>query len=344
MRALRDNTGAYINIPATEINGFLENLDGYGHVSLLHSEGVTVALDRRINPATAGFVNGDFWKIYSFDFLEGNAFKEEDCINRKKLAVITEDVSVAFFNTKNSIGKRMVFQDNEYEISGVIKRFPVLAGPSSENCEIFVPYTFNKFIPSGDMSYSIQILYPSNVPVNQAKEKVYRAIVQYFGQKGEKIDMGQQNIKTVKETLLSSFGGSGSLFAYGAIVIFLLLLIPAVNILSLNIANTNNRAEEIAIRKTFGASRTSSFLMIMLENLILIIIGTFVGVALTVPFFNLIQKNLLNNLIIVSQIDYWVILTGIIPVMLLFSLMSGGLPAYLISRRPVAQVLKGGSK
>ncbi|MDR1227230.1 MAG: ABC transporter permease [Prevotellaceae bacterium] len=344
VRSLRDNTGARLYIPASETSGFLGNFDGYEHAALLHTEGVTIASNKRLNPTTAGFVNSDFWEVYSFDFLEGRSFGEEDCINRKKLAVITESVSSTLFNTKNSVGKKLTLQDNEYEVCGVIKRYSFLAGPSSDNCEIFVPYVFNKFVPSGDASYAIHLLYPSNRPINQVKEEVHQAIMQYFGQQNKKIAVGQQNIKTFKEWRLSNLGGSGAIFAGGAAAIFLLLLIPAVNILSLNIANAGNRAEEIAVRKTFGASRTASFLMIMLENLMLIAVGTFIGVALTVPAFNLIQQNLLGDLVLVSQIDYRVVFTGIIPVMLLFSLMSGGLPAYFISKRNIAQTLKGGSK
>jgi ABC-type antimicrobial peptide transport system permease subunit len=54
--------------------------------------------------------------------------------------------------------------------------------------------------------------------------------------------------------------------------------------------------------------------------------------------------SVMGNLSLVGQIDYAVIFAGVLPVMLVFSLLSGGLPAYMISKRNIAQALKGGSK
>jgi ABC-type antimicrobial peptide transport system permease subunit len=133
------------------------------------------------------------------------------------------------------------------------------------------------------------------------------------------------------------------------IALFLLLLIPAINILSLSSANTNNRAEEIAIRRTFGSDRLSSFLQIMTENFLLVLSGSVIGLLFAIPVMKIIQQKIMNgsfmeNLSLVGQIDCVVIFAGVMPAIFVFSLLSGGLPAYLISKRNIAQVLKGGSK
>jgi ABC-type antimicrobial peptide transport system permease subunit len=141
------------------------------------------------------------------------------------------------------------------------------------------------------------------------------------------------------------------MFQYGGMIaLFLFLLIPALNILSLGNTHTNNRAEEIAIRRTFGAGRWSSFLQIMTENLLLVVAGSLTGSLLAVPVMDTIQQLIIGdattmeNLSLVGHIDYVVVFAGVLPAMFVFSLLSGGLPAYLISKRNIAQVLKGGSK
>jgi hypothetical protein len=144
-------------------------------------------------------------------------------------------------------------------------------------------------------------------------------------------------------------GEESDMFQYGGMVaLFLFLLIPALNILSLGSAHTNNRADEIAIRRAFGAGRLSSFLQIMTENLLLVVAGSIAGLLLAVPVMNTVQQMIpgesaMGNVSLVGQIDYAVIFAGVLPAMLVFSLLSGGLPAYLISKRNIASVLKGDS-
>ncbi|MDR2286819.1 MAG: FtsX-like permease family protein [Prevotellaceae bacterium] len=159
-----------------------------------------------------------------------------------------------------------------------------------------------------------------------------------------KVDFPLQKVKTMKEARVTE---ERDMFQYGGMIaLFLFLLIPALNILSLGNAHTNNRAEEIAIRRTFGAGRLSSFLQIMTENLLLVVAGSIAGV----PAMETIQQLIIGdaatmeNLSLVGQIDWVVIFAGVLPAMLVFSLLSGGLPAYLIFKRNIASVLKGGSK
>ncbi|MCD7973711.1 MAG: FtsX-like permease family protein [Candidatus Azobacteroides sp.] len=139
----------------------------------------------------------------------------------------------------------------------------------------------------------------------------------------------------------------GSFYSYGLIAaLILFLFIPAMNIMALTIANTNIRAEEIAIRRTFGASRISSFFQIIMENLFLVALGAVIGLTFAIPAMNIIQRNVMNNsfmegLSLIDHIDYQVIFLGVLPAIFIFSLLSGGLPAYLISKHSIAKVLKG---
>jgi ABC-type antimicrobial peptide transport system permease subunit len=211
-------------------------------------------------------------------------------------------------------------------------------------CRIWVPHTFNRLASSG---YFIDILFPAAMQVNVAKENLSKAVSYHFEKKGIEVDYNSKNIRTLQEERMEDLGGDTLKYGSG-IIILLLLFIPAVNIVSLSVANTNDRAEEIAIRKAFGAGRLSSFLPVVMENLLLVTTGTVIGVLLAKPVFNLIQQNLIgasfDNLSFITSINFEVIFAGVIPAMLVFSLLSGGLPAYIISRSAIAEVLKGGSR
>jgi ABC-type antimicrobial peptide transport system permease subunit len=329
----------------TEANAFLESLKGLGfeYASLYHPNSLNVEVNGRLRFGGLAFVNEDFWKLFDFELLYGRPFSADDCANRRAVVVITENVSQLYFNTANSIGKKFRFQQREYEVVGVVKDPSMLAAPT-EICNIWAPWVFNKFIPNGTYTYTVDVLAPPAMPVGEAKEKTARAVQQYFDGKNVKVDFPAQKIQTL------NVNTDGNMLQYGGVIALLLfLLIPALNILSFGIVNTSNHAEEIAVRKAFGATRVASFLQIMADNLLLVICGALIGLALAVPAINIIQASVvqssfLNTVSLVSGIDFGVIFGGVLPAALVFSLLSGGIPAYLIAKRPVAKVLKGGSK
>lgn len=327
-------------VPPSEVNAFLETLSDFEYVAISDQKAFTVVANGHLHLSGIGFVNADFWQVFDFTFLYGRPFSKDDCTNRKMVVVITESMSRSFFNTTNSLGKKINLLQKEYEVIGIVKSPSLFASPT-QACAIWTPYVFRKFF---DDSYMMDVLVPLGMPIDEAKEKTAKAVQQYFENKNVKVDFPAQKVQLVNADM------GNAMFQYGGVAgLLLLLLIPALNILSLSATNTDNRAEEIAVRKAFGASRTSSFLLISAENLVLTIVGAIIGLVLAVPVMRIIQSSIMQgsimgDLSLVSGIDYWVIFTGVLPSAIVFSLLSGGIPAWLIAKRPVAHILKGGSK
>jgi ABC-type antimicrobial peptide transport system permease subunit len=346
LESFKDIKGKQLGgISSYEINAFLESMKDFEYISLYHNNAISIVANDHLHSAGIAFVNADFWKIFDFEFLYGRPFSKEDCTTRKTAVVITESISQSYFNARNSVGKKIKFQQREYEIVGIVKDPSIFVSPT-DICTIWAPYVFDKFIPNGSYTYTVDILIPPTISIDESKEKVSRVVSYYFENKNKKVDFPSQKIQTMKSTMSTD----GSLFQYGGIIaLILFMLIPVLNILSFGIANTSNRAEEIAVRKAFGASRIALFFLIITENLILTVIGVVIGLAFAVPVMNVIQENIMqnsfmSNISLISGIDYEVVFIGILPAAIIFSLLSGGIPAYLISKRPIAQVLKGGLK
>jgi ABC-type antimicrobial peptide transport system permease subunit len=346
LESFDDTEGKEIRrIRNTETNAFLENLKQFDPVSLYHDNYINVIADGRLYPTNTAFVNAGFWKVYDFDFVYGRPFTGEECANRRPVAVITENMSQSYFHIKNSVGKKIEFQSNEYEIIGVVKNISYFSTPTGE-CTVWAPYVFDKFIPNGTYTFTIDVLTPPSMSMSESKERISQAVHYYFENKDRKVDFSPQKIKTLKEVLTKE----ENLFQYGGMTaVLLFLLIPALNILLLSRSHTNNRAEEIAIQRAFGAGRRSSFMQIMMENFLLVAVGSIAGLLLAMPAINIVQRlimgdSAMENISLIGQIDYTVIFAGVLPAMFVFSLLSGGLPAYFISKRNIASVLKGGSK
>jgi ABC-type antimicrobial peptide transport system permease subunit len=345
LESFYDAGGQEMRIWNTETNAFLENLKQFDHTSLYHDNLINVIANGRLHPTNTAFVNVGFWKIYDFDFVYGRPFTGEECTNRRPVAVITENMSQSYFNVKNGVGKKIEFQGNEYEIIGVVKNISYFSTPTGE-CTVWAPYVFDKFIPNGTGTFTIDVLTPPSMLMSESKERISRAVQYHFENKNTKVDFPPQKVKTLKEVITKG----EDMFQYGGMIaLILFLLIPALNILSLSRANTNNRAEEIAIQRAFGAGRLSSFMQIMTENFLLVAAGSIVGLFSAMPAINTVQQlimggSAMENISLIGQIDWVVIFAGVLPAMFVFSLLSGGLPAYLISKHNIAYVLQGGSK
>ena len=129
-------------------------------------------------------------------------------------------------------------------------------------------------------------------------------------------------------------------------VLLFLLLIPALNIVLLNDAHWRNKAEETGIRRAVGATMGASFVQVLVENLLLVAVGTLAGVVLTLPTLHvvndlLMQSEVHGSISFQPVLDWKVIGLGVLPVALVFTLLSGGIPAYRLARQPIVKTLKG---
>ncbi|MCD7973710.1 MAG: ABC transporter permease [Candidatus Azobacteroides sp.] len=180
--------GRELRIAHSEVNAFMENLKDFDGISLYHNNAINILVNEQVYSSMVGFVNADFWKIYTFKFMYGGPFTKEDCTHRKAVAVITEKTARSFFNTTNCIGKKFTFQRNEYEVTGVVNNFSFFSTPT-DMCTIWVPYVFDKFIPNGTYSFAVDIRMPKTENINISREKIFSAIQYYFQGKNEEIDL-----------------------------------------------------------------------------------------------------------------------------------------------------------
>lgn len=325
-----------------ETDLLLANIKNHESFALRCTSAGNVSVAGKNCLAGTAFINAGFWKVYGFRFLAGGPVSEDDYRNRKHYAVITENLSKRLFHTVNSIGRKIEYYGTELEIKGVTGDFSLLSSPT-EYSEIWLP----EFL--GEKMAMMDILFSKQADMNQAKETVSNAIRQLFARKNVEVQISPDRIYTTREKRLRQFGGEDGFGVAAGVLLFILLSIPAVNIVTLAMTGTHNRLEEIAIKRAFGARRFSVFRQIMAENLVLAVIGTFLAVISVKPVYYFIQQAFLKNpwmegIPLIPGIDSVVVVLFILPLMLLFLLMFGGIPAYLATRQNIASILKGGAE
>jgi putative ABC transport system permease protein len=147
----------------------------------------------------------------------------------------------------------------------------------------------------------------------------------------------------------SLFGGhdeevdhSGKLLgALGLLVAFFLLL-PTVNLVNLNVIRILERASEIGVRKSFGATGRTLVGQFLVENLVLTALGAALGLA-AAP---LVMAALSNSVLLPQaqlHMNPVVALWGLVLAVAL-GVISGVYPAWRMSRLHPVRALKGGDR
>lgn len=301
-----------------------------------------------------------FWKIFQFRFLVGKPYTEEEFTSGIRKAVVSESLARRLFNTSDATGKTFLLNFEEYQVSGVVEDVPSIA----QFCyaEMWIPFTnrpsqiqgskWCDFI-LGHMQLYILAKKPGDFDAihREAEENCRRYsanIPQYNFVLNEQPD-------TVLRAWLrtDSFASPKfmKLFIQIFSVIFLLLLVPSINLTGMTASRMKKRMEELGIRKAFGAQNRTLLLQILYENLLLTLLGGLIGLLISYGLIFMLKGWLLGNYdwdgsSLTASIDLspgMLINPAIFGYTLIFclilNLMSALVPAWRALRRPIVDAL-----
>jgi len=294
--------------------------------------------------------DGEYWQILQFNFLEGSPITTEDEKNANFVAVINKSTKEKFFGKESAVGKFIEADNQNFRIVGVVEDVSQLR--YSAYAEMWVPISTKK-----DPGYKTELLSnctalllaksASDFPSIKAELALRMANFQFPAEfKNE-----YKNIVCFADTPLEAFSreifGSTEVnpkssrlvaIALGLMVLFMLL--PAINLININISRILERSSEIGVRKAFGASSWTLVGQFIVENLILTLLGAIIGFIGSILVLQIINHS--NFLQYASfQINYRVFFYGILTT-IFFSLLSGVYPAWQMSKLNPIEALRGG--
>lgn len=295
------------------------------------------------------FSNPAFWDIMRFEFLEGKAFNASHIENGDYVAVINESTRANYFGADvEAVGKNIVVENVSYRVLGVVRDVPItrpmVAG------DVYLPFNVRK---SQAQSASLTGNYVGILMA--ADEEDLPRIREEYESMIAKIPLPQTNegftfdtLKSSAVTYLEYFLRIGfdvnhvSTWFYTLVAIFMVLfmLLPAINLVNLNVSRIMERSSEIGIRKAFGASVNKLVGQFLIENIFITFLGGLVATAfawLIIAIFN--ESGLIPGADLALNFRVLLIALGIC---LLFGLISGVVPAYRMSRLHVIDALRGG--
>lgn len=318
------------------------NLHNKSYYTCCQSASVDVTVSGRSTDYGVRYVDKDYWKVFQFDFIQGHPFSENEM--HMPCVIVNEYFVEKFFPDGDVLNREIEILRRKYKITGVVENVSYFL--QEGGASLWIPEQFNQDYVGGYVeSY---VLFPDRMSdemsVRQTKD-AFGVLAKMFGVKNSKT---LNHIETVKEQTKKKYGGSLLLLGVSGIL-FMLLVVPGLNIVMLNLANASVQANEVGLKRAIGASRWNVFRYMFTENLLLVLIGTILGIALTMPACRLVDmvlfsENIDGGTTILSELKWSVVFIWVLPLSVLFSLLSGGIPIYYLVKRSVNDLLKGGTK
>jgi putative ABC transport system permease protein len=134
--------------------------------------------------------------------------------------------------------------------------------------------------------------------------------------------------------------GKSTFFTVLCIFAVLFMLLPALNLININISRIMERASEIGIRKAFGASAGTLTVQFIIENVIITLIGGVLAIILSLIVIAYLNQNGVGPIKTLNLGINWSVVFIAIILSLLFGLMSGAYPAWRMSKLAVVDALK----
>lgn len=282
-----------------------------------------------------------FFNLFSFPLKTGDPAR---VLSDPWSVIISEEIAEKYFGNENPVGKSLTV-NNQYEftVSGILGEIP---NNSILNFEIILPFEFMKETGRyneswGNNSITTYLMLNEHAFIDSVNAKMTRIV----WTRNEGSDT-QFILAPLVDVHLHQYFGYGHdpgaivyVYIFSAIALFV-LLIACINFMNLSTARSANRAREIGLRKTAGASRRAVIVQFFGESVLLALISMVFALLIVIsilPVFNNISgKELeLNSLFSLKFILSMLLVT------VLAGFISGIYPAlYLSAFRPI-RVLKG---
>ena len=232
----------------------------------------------------------NFFKIFSFKFIEGRPFSQAEFNGNARVVAISDAVAKKIFGTLSGVvGKRILLNQEEYKICGVYKEPSRIMIVSY--AQVILPYTSDgeykiSFDSSYEGPYRICILCNDDKQAERMKAEVNSIWSKYnssFGKEGRKVNFKHYPIRAVEKIIdrgETEFSWKLLLHRYGAIFI-VLLIVPSLNLGGIISGRMETRIVELAVRKSFGATRVNLLKQLLWDNMLLTLAGGLFGFIIT---------------------------------------------------------------
>ncbi|HEX8784865.1 MAG TPA: ABC transporter permease [Telluria sp.] len=307
---------------------------------------VSVYQGERVSQLDMRRVDADYWKIMDFKVLAGRLPDEDDDRAGRLVAVVNATTARQLFPDRPAVGQNINIDGQAFRIVGVVgdvmqmNAYADIWAPVST-----YPSTSYQNELTGPFVALILAHSPGDLPrIQREVERIARTVVTDDPRSRPLTYLwADSKLDVFARTLLdqNSVPDSGAtrllLMIGGGMLLFMLL--PALNLVNLNMGRIMERSSEIGVRKAFGATSLQLAGQLVVENIVLCLAGGLLGLACAQGVLWMLDASQLIPYLEV-HINLEVFGCGML-IALVFGLLSGVIPAWKMSRLDPVHALKG---
>lgn len=329
------------------IDQYLKPMQGVERVSAITVPGeVSAYQGERVSQLQMRRVDADYWQILDFKLLAGRLPDEDDDRNGRLVAVLNASTARQLFADSAAVGHTLSVGGQVFQVIGVVadvlhvNAFADMWAPLSS-----FPSTAYQGELTGNFAALLLARDPADLP--RIRREVARIATTFVTEDPRTLSStvfwADSKLDVFARVLLDQHShadsGAARLLAIigGAMLAFMLL--PALNLVNLNMGRILERSSEIGVRKAFGATSAQLVGQLVVENVLLCLGGGLLGLACSrLALWWLEASRLIPYLEV--HIDLRVFGVGML-LAFLFGLLSGVIPAWKMARLDPVHALKG---
>lgn len=293
--------------------------------------------------------DGAYWRILDYRFIEGGPFTQTDDDAGNLVAVINVATRDRLFGPGPAVGKMFDLDGRTFRVIGVVPNVPFTRQVAFS--DVWIPIGTSR-----SSAYRTELMGDFTGLVLAKSRADFPRLKSEFAARLKTLPLTDPKafqhyaggLDTYYESISRQLFGTrldeahpvkftACLIAAG----LLFLLLPTLNLVTINLSRIMERASEIGVRKAFGASSRSLVGQFVVENLVLTLLGGVIGFALSAGVLALLNR---SGLIPYAQYDLNLRIFGYgMLAAIVFGLISGVWPAFRMSRMHPVNALRGGS-
>lgn len=305
------------------------------------------------------YVEADFFRMFSFPLISGST---DRLFNDKHEVVLTPEIAEKYFGDEDPVGKTVTLDwqgEKQFTVTGIIEAPPA---NSSLSYKILVPYenhpSYERNLQQwANFSHPTFVQFHSGASVAGLKVKADTLIKKYMGDMIERrrkeinipaefpvFELTYTNLADIHlDTEVSWEKVSDPKYSWilGGIAL-LILVIAAINYISLALTTSASRKTEVGIRKVAGAQRKQLVAQFGLESVVLAMISMIIGLGLVVLFLPSFNE-FTGKGIALTSLNMLLVTGTSLAITLLVGILAGCYPALFLSGFLPVAVLKGSS-
>lgn len=332
------------------------NIPGVVGVTRLTTGGGTVKYGDNVFNENFRFVDEDFFRIFTFPFIEGS----QNALSDKSNIIITKQISEKYFGKEDPIGKQLILSPNGekqfiFNVAAVVEKPPK---NSSITFDIILPFEqikeFRNIDPElwTDWTRATIVQLDKNVSPSKIEQQL-----QNYKQLSNEVNpdflIENYHLMPLKELALSARDMNGDPYVNGmhpaaiiapSVMAFLVLILSCFNFINTAIAFAARRLKEIGIRKVMGGLRSQLIKQFLTENIILCFMALLIGILLStifVPYYDSLWPEISLS---VSFTDDPGLILFLVLLLIFTAIVAGSYPAVYISKFDPVNIFKGKQK